>query len=220
MTLRTGRSFEVQAAAFLIGSACVGLGVGMMVNADLGVTPADVTNTGIAAHVGLGVGTIAWALATTVAFIAWALGRAPSVGTFVSSLLIGVGVNGAIAVLPEPGVLGFRVLMLAGGLAALYTGIVSIVASGRGTGPLELLMLAVHDRGVKVHRARWAIEATLLVAGVLLGGQIGLGTALFAGLTGPVLASVLPLALRWMGTEDAVPMANAGRASANAGCAP
>ena len=215
------RSIELQATAFLVGSAAIGLGVGMMVNANLGVTPADVTNTGVAAHLGLGVGTIAWALATTVTFIAWALGRAPSIGTFVSSLLIGLGVNAAIGIVPAPDVVVVRFVMLIVGLTVLYSGIVAIVASGRGTGPLELLMLAMSDRGMKLHRARWAIEATLLFAGVALGGQIGLGTALFAALTGPVLAASLPPALRWMGTEDAVPMAATTLPSeANVGCMP
>ncbi len=215
------RSIELKVGAFLLGSAGIGLGVGMMVNANLGVTPADVTNTGVAAHLGLGVGTIAWALATTVTFIAWVLGRAPSIGTFVSSLLIGLGVNAAIGIVPAPDALGLRFVMLVGGLTVLYSGIVAIVASGRGTGPLELLMLAMSDRGMKVHRARWAIEATLLMAGLTLGGQIGLGTALFAGLTGPVLAVSLPPALRWMGTEDAVPMAVTSHPpDASVGCTP
>ena len=211
MTTRPGRPFHWQAAAFLVGSAGIGLGVGTMINADLGVTPADVTNTGIASHVGLGVGTIAWAFATSITFVAWILGRVPTVGTFFSSLLIGIGVNASIAVVPIPEAVPIRLLMLIAGLVVLYVGIVSIVASGRGTGPLELLMLALNDRGLRLHRARWIIEGALVVVGFLLGGQIGLGTALFAAMTGPVLAATLPPALRWMGTEHAVPI-NAGTA--------
>jgi uncharacterized membrane protein YczE len=211
VTTRPGRPFHWQVAAFLIGSAGIGLGVGTMINADLGVTPADVTNTGIASHVGLGVGTIAWAFATSVTLVAWVLGRVPSVGTFVSSLLIGVGVNVSVATVPTPDGVPVRFAMLAAGLAVLYVGIVSITASGRGTGPLELLMLALSDRGLRLHRARWIIEGALVLVGFLLGGQIGLGTALFAALTGPVLAATLPPALRWMGTEHAVPL-NAGTA--------
>ena len=132
MTTRPGRPFHWQAAAFLVGSAGIGLGVGTMINADLGVTPADVTNTGIASHVGLGVGTIAWAFATSITFVAWILGRVPTVGTFLSSLLIGIGVNASIAVVPTPEAVPIRLLMLIAGLVVLYVGIVSIVASGRG----------------------------------------------------------------------------------------
>ena len=223
MIQRPRQSIELQAAAFLLGSAGIGLGVGMMVNANLGVTPADVTNTGVAAHLGLGVGTIAWALATTVTFIAWALGRAPSIGTFVSSLLIGLGVNAAIGIVPAPDTLGFRFVMLIVGLTVLYSGIVAIVASGRGTGPLELLMLAMSDRGMKLRfRARWAIEATLLIGGLMLGGQIGLGTALFAGLTGPVLTAALP-PRRCAGWAPSMPCRwrrPATPPDANVGCTP
>ena len=200
------RSIEWQATAVLGGSAGIGLGVGMMINADLGVTPADVTNTGLADHLGIGVGTIAWLFATTVSLGAWALGRTPSVGTFVSALLIGMGVNASVSMVPTPDAVAAQVAMLVAGLTFLYVGIVSIVASGRGTGPLELLMLAISDRGMKLHVARWSIEGTLVVIGVALGGQIGVGTALFAVMSGPTLAWLLPPAVRWMGTEQAVPL--------------
>jgi uncharacterized membrane protein YczE len=63
------------------------------------------------------------------------------------------------------------------------------------------MMLALTDRGLKIHVARWGIEIALLVVGVVLGGSVGIGTAAFAAGTGPVLAVTIPRATRALGTE-------------------
>jgi len=55
-------------------------------------------------------------------------------------------------------------------------------------------MLGLHRRfGVRVGVARTAIEVTVLAIGWLLGGQVGVGTALEAVLIGPMVAFALPL---------------------------
>jgi uncharacterized membrane protein YczE len=62
------------------------------------------------------------------------------------------------------------------------------------------MMLALTDRGMKLHVARWTIEIALLVVGILLGGSVGIGTAAFAVGTGPVLAVTIPWATRVLRT--------------------
>ena len=58
-----------------------------------------------------------------------------------------------------------------------------------GPGPRDGWMTAVHKRtGWPVGRVRLGIEVTVLVAGVVLGGTAGLGTALFALLIGYAVA--------------------------------
>ena len=50
-------------------------------------------------------------------------------------------------------------------------------------------MTGIHVKtGVRVGRVRLVIEILVLVSGGLLGGRIGLGTALFAGLIGQAIA--------------------------------
>lgn len=195
------RPFWVRAAALLAGIVLVGIGISNMVAAELGVAPADVLSTGGAEQLGIGVGTMGWLAGMTYTAIAWLLRRPPSWGTVIGGVLVGIAINVGLAILPEPEALVWRVPMLVGGLAVVYLGISLGVASNLGTGPLELLMLAFGDRGIRVDVARWGIEATLLAVGLLLGGQIGAGTVLFLVLTGPVLARTLPPVVRFMGTE-------------------
>jgi uncharacterized membrane protein YczE len=191
----------VRAAALLAGIVLVGIGISNMVAAELGVAPADVLSTGGAEQLGIGVGTMGWLAGMTYTAIAWLLRRPPSWGTVIGGVLVGIAINVGLAILPEPEALVWRIPMLVGGLALVYLGISLGVASNLGTGPLELLMLAFGDRGIRVDVARWGIEATLLAVGLLLGGQIGAGTVLFLVLTGPVLARTLPPVVRFMGTE-------------------
>lgn len=195
------RPFWVRAAALLAGIVLVGIGISNMVAAELGVAPADVLSTGGAEQLGIGVGTMGWLAGMTYTAIAWLLRRPPSWGTVIGGVLVGIAINVGLAILPEPEALVWRIPMLVGGLALVYLGISLGVASNLGTGPLELLMLAFGDRGIRVDVARWGIEATLLAVGLLLGGQIGAGTVLFLVLTGPVLARTLPPVVRFMGTE-------------------
>ncbi len=179
----------------------VGIGVALMVEADLGVAPNDVLNTGLRDVVGIGVGTAAWLTAVVAMLLAWALGRRPRVATVVGSVIVGLSINGALAVLPTPDALAARVAFLLGGLMVIWSGITGVVAADIGAGPLELVMLAVVDRGVSIRVARWVIELTLVALGLALGGEAGLGTALFAFGTGPVLAVTLPRGAARLGTE-------------------
>jgi uncharacterized membrane protein YczE len=86
-------------------------------------------------------------------------------------------------------------------MALLYFAISIGVATTLGTGPMELLMLGLNDKGLSMQVGRWGIEAVVVTAGILLGGQIGIGTILFVLFTGPVLARTLPPMVRFMGTD-------------------
>ena len=48
-------------------------------------------------------------------------------------------------------------------------------------------------RGISIRLARFLIEGTVLVAGWLLGGTVGIGTVVFAILIGPVVQFFLRL---------------------------
>jgi uncharacterized membrane protein YczE len=120
-----------------------------------------------------------------------------------------VGIDVALAVVPDGTSVPSRIVLLVGGLAVIWAAITGIVASAIGLGPIELLMLALTDRGIRLHVARWGIEIALVAIGAALGGSLGVGTVAFAVGTGPVLAWSLPTATRWMGTELARPPASA-----------
>lgn len=209
---RARAALSVRAAVYLIAISIIGLGVACMVEAELGVAPNDVLNTGLSDRIGFGVGTAAWLTGVVAMALAWALGRRPRLATVAGSVIVGLSINASLAALPSPDQLGWRVTFVALGLAIVWAGITGVVAADVGAGPLELVMLAFMDRGVSIRISRWAIELTLLVLGLALGGSAGFGTAVFALGTGPVLAQTLPLATRRLGTQLTQPtdVASAG----------
>jgi uncharacterized membrane protein YczE len=79
-------------------------------------------------------------------------------------------------------------IYLVGAGSSLY------ITCGLGPGPRDGLMTALHNRtGVRVGRVRLGIEIVALIIGALLGGRIGIGTALFALFIGNSVATNLNL---------------------------
>jgi len=201
------KSFTFRFVALLLAVCAVGVGISLMVSARLGVAPADVLATGGAKQFDIGVGTMGWINGFAFTALALLVRRPPSWGTLLGTVLVGQAVNVALPLMPDTDSYFLRLPMMLAGMAMLYGAISVGVATTLGTGPMELLMLGLHDKGMSMQLARWGIEGVVVTGGIVLGGQIGLGTILFVVLTGPVLARTLPPVARFMGTEVTRPPA-------------
>ena len=83
------------------------------------------------------------------------------------------------------------------GIALVGAGSSLYITCGLGPGPRDGLVTALHHKtGIRVGRVRLAIEGTVLILGALLGGVIGVGTALFALLIGQSIAIFLGIVAR------------------------
>ncbi len=170
----------------LIGLAMVGAGIAMLVRARLGLSPWDVLHQGISRVTGIDFGTVV-ILVGAVALLAWVpLRQRPGVGTILNTALVGLVADGVLALMPSPGAMVLRVLLLVTGLMAAGLGTGLYIGAGMGPGPRDGLMTGIAARGVQVWVARTSLEASALVGGWLLGGNVGIGTALFALTIGPM----------------------------------
>ena len=121
-----------------------------------------------------------------------ALGVKPGPGTVANVVLVGaftdaVLATGVLADLASTPYL-LRLLASSTGVAAIALGTALYVGAQLGAGPGDSLMLAVakwlrRSPGT----ARAAIEASVLIVGLALGGDAGVGTLLFAILIGPAI---------------------------------
>jgi len=189
--------FMGRVTQFLLGLLGMGLGLAIMLEAGIGVGPWAVFHDGIArvtplsfgqalVLVGVGVGAMAWF---------WT-GERPGPGTLVNMALIGpsVDVYRGLAIMPSqeaflPGLLQFVVGLLVVGFA---TG--TYITARFGAGPRDMFMLGLSQKlRWPIRRTRTTMEAVVLLAGVLLGGSVGLGTLAFALLIGPVVQRSLRL---------------------------
>jgi uncharacterized membrane protein YczE len=191
--------FDLRAAAprlpvLLLGLVVFGVGIAMMVNADMGLGPWEAFHQGIARQTGLAIGTVSILLGIPIIALWWPLGERPGIGTVCNVLLIGTSTNVGIALLPVPPVdaVAVRFAMMLGGVVVIAIGSGLYLSTDLGPGPRDGLMTGLHHRfGWSIRRARTAVEVTVLVLGWALGGTVGLGTLVFAFGIGPLVQITL-----------------------------
>lgn len=167
------------------GLVLCGLGIALMVQAGLGLTPWDVLHEGLAERTGLGIGTVIIAVGAVV-MLAWIpLRERPGIGTVANALLIGTVVNLALLVLPEPGAATGQWAFMLVGLFLFGPGSGLYIGAGLGPGPRDGVMTGLAKRGLSIRAARTGIEVSALALGFALGGTLGIGTLLFALSVGP-----------------------------------
>lgn len=90
-------------------------------------------------------------------------------------------------------------LILAVACVILAFGMTIVIKSDAGTGPNDLVAVVISD---KLHKSfsviRILVDLSFVAIGFLLGGSVGIGTIVCAGLVGPVAGFFLPLHDKWM----------------------
>lgn len=176
-------------AILFFGLAIFGLGDALVVQSNLGNAPWTVFAQGLSLKTGLSLGLATFVTGCFVLLIWIPLRERPGFGTLANIVIISAAIEFGVSVFPLQET-------LVGGLASALIGIALVglgsalyITCGLGPGPRDGAMTGIHQRtGVRVGRVRMGIEVTVLIVGALLGGKLGLGTALFALLIGQSVA--------------------------------
>ena len=169
------------------GLVCCGVGLALMVLADLGLGPWDVLHQGLAERTGLPIGTLV-ILVGLLVLLAWVpLRQRMGLGTICNALLIGLVIDAVLALAPEPhgGLARWTSLLLGVLLMGLGSGL--YIGAGLGPGPRDGVMTGLAARGHSLRLVRTVIELSALALGWLLGGTVGIGTIVFALGIGPLV---------------------------------
>lgn len=174
------------------GLALYGFGIALQVASGLGNDPWDVFHQGLSRGFGLSIGTWIIVVGALVMLLWIPLRQRPGIGTVSNVIFIGVFADLGLILLPHPGTTLARwayliTAVVAGGVA---TG--CYIGAGLGPGPRDGLMTGLAARGHSIRAVRTAIELTVLGAGWLLGGTVGVGTVLYAISIGPLTQVFLP----------------------------
>jgi uncharacterized membrane protein YczE len=170
----------------LIGILALGVGIAMMVEARLGVSPYDVLHQGLADLFGLSFGLVVILLGILVLLLWIPLGQRLGIGTVLNTLTVGLVVDAFLDWVPDPQTLGVRWAYLLIGTLLVAFGIGLYIGAGLGPGPRDGLMTGIAAKGYPLWLVRTGLELTALVAGWLLGGDVGVGTVIFAFGIGPL----------------------------------
>lgn len=176
----------------LTGLILYGFGLALLVRSGLGLDPWTVLHQGIAKHTGLSIGTVTVISSVVVMVLWWPLRQRPGLGTLGNVVIVGPVLDLGLSLLPAPHTLGVRIVSMIVAIAAVAVATGLYVGAGWGPGPRDGLMTGLAARGLPILVARAIIEITVLIFGALLGGQVGVGTALFAFGIGPLVAWCLP----------------------------
>lgn len=174
------------------GLALYGVGVALQIESQLGGSPWDVFHQGLSIHMGLSIGTWIIIVGALVMLLWIPLRQRPGVGTLSNVVFLGLFADAAMWLLPTPDALAARwaYLLLGVVVTAAATGL--YIGAGLGPGPRDGLMTGLNRLGLSIRAARTVIEVTVLAAGWLLGGTVGVGTLVFALAIGPLSQFFMP----------------------------
>lgn len=184
-------------ARLMAGLVVCGLGLSMMIAADLGLGPWDVLHQGLANITGAPIGVMVIAVGFTVLLLWIPLRERPGFGTIANVVVIGVVIDLTLLTVDTPDAVLLRTLMMLSGPVLFAIGSGLYLGVRMGPGPRDGLMTGLAKRGLPVGLVRAALEISVLVLGWVLGGTVGVGTIWFALGIGPMVHWVLPrLAMR------------------------
>ena len=172
-----------------IGLAIFGFGDALVVQSNLGNAPWTVFAQGLSLKLGLSLGWATFFTGCGVLLIWIPLRERPGFGTLSNIAIISTTIQLGVDRFPlQSTCLGGLASALLG-IALVGVGSALYITCGLGPGPRDGAMTGIHNMtGIRVGRVRMGIEVTVLAIGWLLGGKIGIGTALFALLIGQSVA--------------------------------
>ncbi|WP_051871401.1 YczE/YyaS/YitT family protein [Streptomyces sclerotialus] len=182
-----GRHLPRRLLQLYAGLTAYGVSMGLMVRAGLGLEPWSVLNQGISEHTGLTIGTVTIVSGALILLLWVPLRQRVGLGTVSNVILLGLVMDGTMALVPAYSAPAVRIPMLA--LAVTLNGAATgLYLSARfGPGPRDGLMTGLHLRtGRPIRLVRTCIEVTVLAAGFALGGSVGVGTVVYALAIGPM----------------------------------
>ncbi|NLM94244.1 MAG: membrane protein [Firmicutes bacterium] len=175
------------------------LGLFLTIQANLGVSPWDAFHLGVVNHSSLTIGRVSQLTGLSLIILCTLLKEKPGWGTLANMYFVGLFLdllNGA-GVIPQARDLWVGLAMLLGGTGLIGWGSFFYLNAGLGSGPRDGLMMALNRiLGIEIWKARMAIEVSALVVGRLLGGPVGLGTAITAFCIGPSVQLAYAIAKR------------------------
>jgi len=184
-----------------LGLIIFGLGDSFIIQSHIGNAPWSVLAQGISNHTPLSMGASTFLIGGLVLLLWLPLKQRPGFGTLANIVLISAALQVGLYIFPvAPQMFIAQLAYVLLGIAMVGAGTALYITCGLGPGPRDGLMTSIHNlTGIRVGRVRLVIEICALIVGALLGGRVGLGTALFALLIGNSMAISLSVVNRTAG---------------------
>ncbi|MFJ6699789.1 YitT family protein [Streptomyces sp. NPDC091272] len=170
-----------------VGLVLYGVSSAVLVRANLGLEPWGVLHQGLAERTGLAIGVVSIIVGALVLLLWIPMRQRPGLGTVSNVVVVGLAMDGTLALLPELHSLGARIPLMVG--AIVLNGLAGglYIAARFGPGPRDGLMTGAHRlTGRSIRLVRTCIELAVVATGFVLGGSLGVGTVAYALSIGPL----------------------------------
>lgn len=167
-----------------LGLFLVALSIVVMLNAHTGVDPWSVFHDGLTRKLPLSFGVIALVSGLLALSISYFFFSGPiGAGTILNILVIGpyIDLFNWIGIIPVQSTLFFGLIQLCVGVILMAVAVGLYINADFGAGPRESLVLGMAQKfNISIRVAKTSVEIVVLIIGIILGGQFGLGTIIFA----------------------------------------
>lgn len=170
-----------------VGLALYGASSALLVVSGLGLEPWNVLHQGLAELTGLTIGVVSIIVGAAVLLLWIPLRQRPGLGTVSNVFVVGLAMDGTLALVPDAHGLALRIPLLLAGIVLNGAAAGLYISASFGPGPRDGLMTGLHRRtGRSIRLIRTAIEVAVVATGFALGGTVGIGTLLYALAIGPL----------------------------------
>lgn len=175
-----------------IGCIVLGIGVALLLAANLGSDGYSTLMSGLTQATGADFAVVSWISAAILVALAWLRGQQPGIGTICQLVVVGLSVSAFLKLMPEVTGTAGRIALFAAGYLVLCIGVAAYLATDLGAGPTEAAALAF-DPPLPFKWSYSVLQVACVIGGWLCGATVGVGTIILAIGLGPVIDKVMPL---------------------------
>jgi len=175
---------------FLVfGLFLFGLGESLLITSGAGVGPYTVLAQGVSNLTGWSIGLSTFVISIFVLLMWIPLKQKPGMGTILNAIIIALTIEFSVYYLPYPETYPMQILQVVVGVLIIGIGSGFYLIANLGAGPRDGLMIGLQKKtNLPIYSIRTIIEVSVVIVGWLMGGVVGLGTAIFAFGIGPSVA--------------------------------
>jgi len=173
----------------VFGLFLFGLGESLLITSGAGVGPYTVLAQGISNLTGWSIGLSTFVISIFVLLMWIPLKQKPGMGTILNAFIIALTIEFSVYYLPYPETYPMQILQVVAGVLIIGIGSGFYLIANLGAGPRDGLMIGLQKKtNLPIYSIRTIIEVSVVIVGWLMGGVVGLGTAIFAFGIGPSVA--------------------------------
>ena len=165
----------------IIGLILFGIGEGLLITANIGVSPWFVLHQGLSFKTGYTIGLTTFIVSVIILILWIPLKEKPGMGTILNAILISIVIDISLFILPYPKNFLLQLIQVIIGILIIGVGSGYYLCSSLGAGPRDGLQLALaRQTNQSLVLIRTILEVSAVLLGFILGGIVGIGTLIYA----------------------------------------